>query len=112
MGTQSHMEMIYARMAEVPIWSAKGPKVTLRRWFSWVHSLQTLMGCWHALLLALCFAGLHTGSFGQDGLPMLKSVPALAPDAAAGAAQSGEQVVSVMLALAFPLVGRSPHMHR
>ncbi len=53
-GTAGHMQEIYATL---PIWTATGQKVQLRRWFFWVHRMKTFLFVWHGMLLAL----LHDG---------------------------------------------------
>lgn len=82
MGSREHMHKIYEGVALLSIWSSKGPKVTLRRWFSWLQAIRKFMGSWHSMLLALCFAGLQTGRFTKNDLPILNKFAK--PDVAEG----------------------------
>lgn len=75
-GTVDHMKKVYDHMASLRVFTARGPKTTLRRWFSWVHSMKEFHSQWNAMLLALCFAGLRTGIFSKDDLPIFKNLSA------------------------------------
>lgn len=41
----------------------QGPRVALRRWFSWLHSATFNLQCWHARLLAIVYIGMRLGVY-------------------------------------------------
>lgn len=53
---------------------AKGGKVTLRRWFSWMSSMESFNKRWHSVLLCLTVLGLRAGLFSDGDLPLLAHI--------------------------------------
>ena len=43
--------------------TTKGPRVALRRWFSWLESAKWHHEVWHTRLLCILHAGLRLGSY-------------------------------------------------
>eukprot|EP00974_Lingulodinium_polyedra_P096274 9334309-Lingulodinium_polyedra.AAC.1 len=50
-------------MASSEAFALKGPRVALRRWFSWVHAMQFHDRVWHTRLAALLSLGMRLGVY-------------------------------------------------
>ena len=71
-GTEGHLNEVYAGMAQADIFIRKGQKTTMRRWFSWVDGMTELHRSWNALLLVICHLGLRTGIYTASDLPIFQ----------------------------------------
>lgn len=78
------MQCVFESIAASGIMERKSPKVTLRRWFSWVHAMKQFLPEWHSLLLTICYSGLKTGAFAKDDLPIHTKVDIEAAEQPAG----------------------------
>jgi len=70
---QHALEMLLG-IAKAKCWKTKGPKVTLRRWFSWLPAFSHYDTLWHSLLLLLSVMGIRKGAYKKA-----KDLPFLAP---------------------------------
>ena len=62
-GTAGHKEQMLEAMGSSEAWSRKGPRVTLRRWFSWFAAFSFHDRVWHERLLAILAIGLQLGTY-------------------------------------------------
>ena len=62
-GTADHQEEMLRRMADSEAWSKRGPRVTLRRWFSWFAAFSFHDRVWHERLLVILAIGLQLGTY-------------------------------------------------
>jgi len=94
-GAKKHLEDIYAAMGSCGLLRAKGKKVVLRRWFSWVDALGDMHASWNCLLLIITYLGLQSGLYTKSDCPVFEQKARLLQQSAAregapGAMPSGE----------------------
>ena len=105
-GDPQHALEILLGVARAKCWKTKGPKVTLRRWFSWLPAFFHYDTLWHTLLLLLSVMGIRKGAYTRaKDLPFLsppsrsrrvdpEAVPQGAPDAAGSGVGGGSKAGS------------------
>lgn len=71
-GSLDHQKFLFQELAGDDLFKAKGPRVAMRRWMSWLTSMRTFIGKWHTMLLVLTWIGLRSGFYSDA-----KSVPLL-----------------------------------
>lgn len=54
-GTSSDMKRVFGEFRTAKVFTNKGTKVKVMRWFSWFDAVVVLLKCWNKLLLVLCF---------------------------------------------------------
>lgn len=71
MGCAEHIRGVWDMMESSGLLCAKGRKVTMRRWFSWVEGMIQFLPKWHSMLLALTHLGIKSGLYCQYNLPFM-----------------------------------------
>jgi hypothetical protein len=90
-GTKKHLEDTYAAMGSCGLLRAKGKKVVLRRWFSWVDALGDMHASWNCLLLIITYLGLQSGLYTNKAeCPVFEQRARLLQSTAAGDKPSDE----------------------
>ena len=62
-GTTQHRQMIFDSLMTGEAFTQKGPRVALKRWFSWIDSFKFADKCWHSRLLGLIMWGMCAGVY-------------------------------------------------
>ena len=71
-GAKKHLEDTYAAMGSCGLLRAKGKKVVLRRWVSWVDALGDMHASWNCLLLIITYLGLQSGLYTKIECPVFE----------------------------------------
>ena len=89
-GSPEHRQMVFDMLFAGEAYQAKGEKVTMRRWFSWIQAADQFLPKWHSVLLNLICLGqtLRVYKYRKD-VPLWNNGTRRKPKAQEGEGDSG-----------------------